>query len=392
MRRVLFCLGVPAVFVAWAATSRFVFHESQPILWWPFALLGIFSIVLGFRLLRASGAQEALGNLVTRVQTYQSERSSLQTKIDFLTAEREIGMILNDTLERRVVLDRVLETTASLFHADPQGELRFYLRDAESDEVRLAAARRDGRAQSERDLKQRRSIDAILEPAAMQARVIFASEGDRLKIWIPLVTDGAVAGVLELRLHDAPDLSGVTEHLEEYGRFLSLAVRAPELYRRAAYDPLTGLGSRRQFDQMLDGCIERARAGGGPFAVIMVDIDHFKKVNDTHGHEAGDAVLRGVAETIRRNLRRNEEGTCDGYRYGGEEMAVVVSGADAAGAARVAERVRRAIEKKPFRKVAVTVSCGVAGSAEGPADVLARADAALYRAKGGGRNRVETAA
>ena len=383
---------MPGIFVAWAATSRFVLHEASPIVWWPFSLLGLFSIVLGFRLLRASGAQEALGNLVTRVQTYQAERSGLQTKIDFLTAEREIGMILNDNLERRVVFDRVLDTTASLFQADPNGELRFYLRDPECDAVRLVAARRGGRAQTERDLKQMRSVDAILEPAAMQARVIFASEQDRLKIWIPLVTDGAVAGVLELRLPDAPDLSGLTDHLEEYGRFLSLAVRAPELYRRAAYDPLTGLGSRRRFDQALENSIERARAGLAPFAVIMIDIDFFKKVNDTHGHEAGDAVLRGVADTIRRNLRRNEAGTCDGFRYGGEEMAVIVSGADAPGAARVAERIRRAIEKKAFRRISVTVSSGVAGSAQGAADILARADAALYRAKGGGRNRVDVSA
>jgi diguanylate cyclase (GGDEF)-like protein len=227
-----------------------------------------------------------------------------------------------------------------------------------------------------------------MEPAAMQARVIFASEGDRIKVWIPLLSEGAVAGVMEIRLSEAEGISDMAGHLEEYGRFLSLAIRAPDLYHRAVYDPLTGLGSRRQFDRKLDACLQR----GTPFSLIMVDLDHFKKVNDTHGHEAGDAVLRGVAETVRRNLRRNEAGACDGFRYGGEEMAIVVEGATAAAAAQIAERLREAIAKRPFtharKRIPLTASLGVAGSGDTPANIVSRADAALYRAKEGGRNRV----
>jgi diguanylate cyclase (GGDEF)-like protein len=385
---------MPGLFVGWAVASRLWMEEQVTpalgLLWWPFAILGLVSIGMGWRLLRSSQIQDRLSGMTGRVAEFQQERRTLQTQVDFLTAEREIGMILNDNLERSIVLDRVLEMTANLLRADPEGELRLYLREPRREALRPAAARLGGRAVPERELRQHGGDDAIIGPAAMQARVIFAVEAERTKTWIPLMMDGAVAGVLEIRMPDGTDLSPLAEHLEEYGRFLSLAIRAPELYHRAAYDPLTGLGSRRRFDQMLGACVERARQGGAPFTLIMIDVDHFKKVNDTHGHEAGDAVLRGAADTIRRNLRRNEAGACDGFRYGGEEMAVLVDGASAEAAARVAERIRRAVEKRTFlRRINVTVSLGVAESGRDPATTLARADAALYRAKSGGRNQVQ---
>jgi hypothetical protein len=134
-RRVLFCLGVPGLFVGWAAISRFMYEEmfddTLGLLWWPFAVLGLFSVVLGFLVVRSGGARDVAAGLARRIDEFRDEHALLQTKIDFLTAEREIGMILNDNLERRIVLDRVLEMTANLLRADPDGDLRLFLRNPE---------------------------------------------------------------------------------------------------------------------------------------------------------------------------------------------------------------------------------------------------------------------
>ncbi|HEX2700800.1 MAG TPA: diguanylate cyclase [Acidimicrobiales bacterium] len=152
-------------------------------------------------------------------------------------------------------------------------------------------------------------------------------------------------------------------------------------------DPLTGVGNRRRFDLDLD----RALADGSPTALFMVDLDHFKAVNDTHGHPAGDAVLRGVSSLMREGVRPGDSV----YRFGGEEFCVLLQRTSAEEAGEVAERVRRAIAGRPFSVGATdplraTASFGVAASGDADAAALvARADHALYAAKQSGRNRVE---
>ena len=121
----------------------------------------------------------------------------------------------------------------------------------------------------------------------------------------------------------------------------------------------------------------------------MVDIDHFKKVNDTHGHQAGDRVLKGVAAILSRKVRG---GTT--YRYGGEEMSVLLPKQNGETAAQVAERLRKGIASGKFGKIKVTASFGVAELDDSMGDVGAlveKADAALYKAKESGRNRVVVA-
>jgi diguanylate cyclase (GGDEF)-like protein len=122
----------------------------------------------------------------------------------------------------------------------------------------------------------------------------------------------------------------------------------------------------------------------------MVDIDHFKKINDKHGHPTGDRVLKGVADALRKSVRGKAGESV--YRYGGEELAILLPRLPLAKAAQVAERVRAAIAARPIAGVVVTASLGVApldASMRTADDLIARADAALYRAKQGGRNRVE---
>ncbi|WP_296230254.1 sensor domain-containing diguanylate cyclase [Pseudomonas sp. UBA4617] len=161
--------------------------------------------------------------------------------------------------------------------------------------------------------------------------------------------------------------------------------RIGRLNRDAQTDPLTGLGNRRS----LEFSLSLLEAEGRPFAAIVLDIDHFKRVNDNHGHEVGDQVLRRLAELMRRCCREGDL-LC---RTGGEEFLMLLPGASLDVAAVVAERLRVTVQDTPVEPVgAVTISLGVAhweGEAGGePGYVLSAADRALYRAKQEGRNRV----
>lgn len=157
----------------------------------------------------------------------------------------------------------------------------------------------------------------------------------------------------------------------------------------ATTDDLTGVWNRRHFLGMLDReCRRTARTGAG-LALVMVDVDHFKHVNDTHGHPFGDRVLQAVAAVMQQEARSVDLVA----RYGGEEFMVLMPETDARAAATAGERLRRRIADHPVREdgrnVAVTVSVGAAGLDEtlDPTDLLRRVDEALYAAKDRGRNR-----
>ncbi|TPE50243.1 PleD family two-component system response regulator [Amaricoccus solimangrovi] len=161
----------------------------------------------------------------------------------------------------------------------------------------------------------------------------------------------------------------------------------------AVIDPLTGIYNRRYASQHMIRVMERARETGGVFAVMMIDLDKFKSINDRFGHDAGDAVLREFSRRLQENIR----GVDLVARFGGEEFFVAMPDVDAGAAGHAAERIRRAIEDAPVRlpggagEVDVTVSIGVAvaGAGDGDAEaIIKRADSALYLSKEGGRNRV----
>jgi diguanylate cyclase len=169
-------------------------------------------------------------------------------------------------------------------------------------------------------------------------------------------------------------------------RTAQLAQANAHLDRLAHQDALTGLLNRRAADQLLTRELAHHRRHRRPLALLMVDIDHFKRINDSHGHAVGDRVLAAVAHAFGPVLRSSDAAA----RFGGEEFVVLLPETDAAGAVAVGEKLRAAIAALELAPVArVTVSVGAAVAAEGnPQDLLRRADAALYEAKSGGRNRV----
>lgn len=162
----------------------------------------------------------------------------------------------------------------------------------------------------------------------------------------------------------------------------------------AVKDPLTGLHNRRYFEAHFDGLFEKAEKSASQLSVIMCDIDHFKAVNDTFGHQAGDAVIKECAARIQKNIR-NVDMAC---RFGGEEFVIVMPDTTIELANLIAERIREEIAAHPIvtdggkKQISVTLSMGVSnrmGEDDSPHDLIKRADEALYSAKGAGRNRVE---
>ncbi len=166
------------------------------------------------------------------------------------------------------------------------------------------------------------------------------------------------------------------------------------LENEASLDPLTKLPNRRVLQREGDRCSKDAGARRIPFSIIMLDIDHFKKINDSYGHSFGDTVLARLADVIRQTVRKTDIAA----RYGGEEIVVLLPNTDTRAAVVVAEKIRKDIEAAIVmfgqETIRVTVSIGIACSLEPTTDfkyVLEAADKALYRAKAGGRNRAELA-
>lgn len=164
---------------------------------------------------------------------------------------------------------------------------------------------------------------------------------------------------------------------------------------QAMRDPLTGLANRRALDDFLESEIARAKRDGGDISLLMIDVDHFKRYNDKHGHAAGDRCLQRVAQIIESNTR---EGQDLAARFGGEEFVVVLTNTDSDGALRAAEHLRQAIADSPPQLEAnqepltVTIGCTSAKSLYPVQTILNTADEALYEGKRAGRDRVVFAA
>jgi diguanylate cyclase (GGDEF)-like protein len=221
-----------------------------------------------------------------------------------------------------------------------------------------------------------------------------------LVVAVPLLKGTRLIGVLEIALSVGADRldTDTLDVLVATAGHAATAIDAALLYSLseslARADPLTGLANRRQLDQDLALEVERAGRYHRPMTFLMIDIDHFKVVNDTFGHSLGDAVLREVAELLRDHMRAGDTA----YRYGGEEFAVLARETDEAGGRTVAERLRRAVQTRYAATadgdLSVTISVGLATispGAESGQDLVSEADGALYAAKRAGRNRVRAA-
>jgi diguanylate cyclase (GGDEF)-like protein len=211
---------------------------------------------------------------------------------------------------------------------------------------------------------------------------------------------GRVSGVVSVARRDRIFNSGERELFHYLAEQAAVSIENVGLHetveRQAVTDELTGLSNRRRFQEALGSEVERSRRFGQPVGLVLLDLDDFKQVNDTYGHQQGDLVLREVARVLRETSREIDEPA----RYGGEELAVVLPGTDLEGAYNLAERVRAGVADLVLPLLdgdgvlRVTASFGVAtlpGSADDMRGLFAAADEALYRAKRAGKNRTERA-
>jgi diguanylate cyclase (GGDEF)-like protein len=217
--------------------------------------------------------------------------------------------------------------------------------------------------------------------------------------FIPLILAGEEASSLELRR--AAMSAGAFDYFQLPAEAELLVLSATQLIKlhqtmdrlrgEADLDHLTGLANRRRFRVALSREVERWRRYGAPCALLLIDIDHLKKINDTHGHPAGDLVIRRIAETLIRVSRDNDTAA----RLGGEEFALLLAGIDEEKAALAANRLRAVLAEETIENVGnITVSIGVAACpahANSERTLYAASDEALYVAKNSGRNRVAVA-
>jgi len=248
----------------------------------------------------------------------------------------------------------------------------------------------------------------VVDDVLKEERYVAGDPAIRSEVAIPLTTEGRLLGVLNVESTKYAAFSPRDVRLLELiaNELTVLLIRAQLVERlrvQAITDELTGLYNHRYFNIRLRSEVERAERYCHPLSLLMIDIDHFKLVNDRHGHLVGDEVLHQLGSIIRRQLREADV-VC---RYGGEEFAVILPETDGQAALTVAERIRAAIQRevllvslrgdnKPTNLyIPVTVSIGVASYPQNGSDwstLLAAADAALYAAKQAGRNRVRQAA
>jgi diguanylate cyclase (GGDEF)-like protein len=241
-----------------------------------------------------------------------------------------------------------------------------------------------------------REVDAGVVPEPLFGRL----PGAGPVVAVPIRTAGRLIGMLVLARGQGADafdalalplLRGLAEHA---GTAIANVRLHEEVRRLSVTDPLTGVGNVRHLTTTLSREVAVATRFDRPLTVLMLDLDHFKQVNDTLGHQFGDVVLREFAHRVMTCVREMDTVA----RYGGEEFAVVLPDTDVAGGCRVAERVIKVVRAEPFQHgdlwQAVTVSIGVAsfpGHGRSATEVLHAADEALYAAKHEGRDRWEVA-
>ena len=319
--------------------------------------------------------------LERRIDELRQERARLRESI------RRIGQTFASNLDRPALLELALRTAV--------------------DAVQAECGRLSVRSSADHPLAQTAQIGSLAgieqavyeaERAALHAGGLGESVTDGRSIGSivlgPMETGGRAHGLITVAREGRPFTDDDRDLLRSFASQATLALENVELHfqvrRQAVTDELTGLANHGRFQELMSTEIEQVRRYRHQVGLIMLDIDDFKSVNDTYGHQQGDVVLRHVARVLRESSRDADAPA----RYGGEEMALILPHTDLEGSYAIAERVRTAIEALRIPRLdregslRVTASFGVAATADGDKDsLIAEADSALYSAKRQGKNR-----
>jgi diguanylate cyclase (GGDEF)-like protein len=368
------------------------------------ALAGLYGIVttviLAFRNPRLRRLQANLETLRRRTEELESVQLTQRARLDQLSTLREVATMVNQESDFGIIAEKVLDLLHGLL--EPL-EATIFVREEDKPRMVPFAHYAGGKVLTGRRILTRTIPD--FDPAQFESHsVICRVHGREFHAIVPLKVQDEVHGVLLLVF--PTDARPAEQQIAAFNRtyrpmlleishHISLAVKTKHLHTKAVVDGLTRLYSRSHFNTQLQAAVELGQRASEPFSLILIDIDHFKSVNDTHGHATGDVILTRVAKRIQTSLRKYDTA----YRYGGEELAVILPRTQMKQAAGTAERLRAITEAQKFRGadgklIKVTVSLGVAQF--GPTDtaevIFSRADQSLYRAKEQGRNCVVAAA
>jgi diguanylate cyclase (GGDEF)-like protein len=320
--------------------------------------------------------------LARRLGELSEERARLLESI------RRTGMTFASNLDRRALLDLALRASLDAVRADGG---RLTVRRSETDH-QFTETLRVG------DLTGMESQFLAAERAAMDSGELGRATSEQVSVATIMLgstdADGPGQALISVARQSPGFTDEDTELLRSLARQATLALENVQLHmqvsRQAVTDELTGLANHGRFQELLTTEMEQMRRYHHPVGLIMIDIDNFKSVNDTYGHQQGDVVLREVARVLRESSREADAPA----RYGGEELALILPHTDLEGAYAIAERVRNAIGSLRIPRLdhagslQVTASLGVAATSTGEKDALiAEADTALYTAKRSGKNR-----
>jgi len=349
----------------------------------------------------------SVGSLTHRTRELDRVNTDLRQAQGRLTALHIIATSLSTTLDVNRLMEIILEQLGKLWGYDFGAIL---LLDESGKELIISAARGYMVQPGERlpaDAGVCGAVAQAGEPVLVadvtrDPRYIAGVRDARSELAVPLVWEGQILGVLNVESY-TPDAYGEADLnlLTTVAEQAAASIGNARLHQRtrdlAITDPHTGLFNYRHFQDQVAAVLRDAQLTGASCSLIMMDLDHFKRCNDTYGHPTGDAILAQVAKVLKESCRSEDLL----FRYGGEEFAIVLPGAPGEVSDRVAERVRERIASHPFitrsgRRLdfSVTASLGVASYPRDgltQVDLLLAADKALYAAKSGGRNKVVSA-
>jgi diguanylate cyclase (GGDEF)-like protein len=333
---------------------------------------------------------EEFNNMSSELSRRMDELSREQARLR--EAIRRIGHTFASSLDRPALLELALKTAVDAVQASG-GRLSV----PSADDDRLAETLREGSLSGLEDAVEQ-AERAALQNSGFGEEQVAGTNVAAVTLGIPK-SRGEAHGVIAVARPGRPFTDDDREVLRSLGAEAALALENIELHfqvsRQAVTDELTGLANHGRFQALLNAEIEQVRRYHHPIGLIMLDIDDFKAVNDTYGHQQGDAVLRHVASVLRENSRDADSPA----RYGGEELSLILPHTDLEGAFAIAERIREAVEGLRVARadgggfLRITASLGVTSSTVGDKDMLiADADGALYEAKRRGKNCTVSAA
>ncbi|MBN2361720.1 MAG: diguanylate cyclase [Deltaproteobacteria bacterium] len=361
---------------------------------------------------RAQQALEMQQELERRSHLIEEANTQLKGRIDELTLLMDLTRAATSTLELSAVLDEIAHRVGKAMGVD---EFAILLLDrarrrlqvvstfgAPNSAELMALTFALGEGICGRVAQTGRPL--LVPDTSTDARYLHAKglrQVDGSFLALPMVAKGRVLGVLNFfRVRRDGFDNHAVALLNAVAGQAALAIENARLFQEQAAlaltDALTGLLNRRALDQRLDEEFHRARRFGSKLALLMIDVDHFKEFNDKHGHLLGDHVLKQVARTLRRQLRKGDVLA----RYGGEEFCAILVRTQLDQAVEAADKLRRAVAERTYarvrsdRRLKITISAGVAELQEshsGPTELLDAADSALYLAKNAGRNCVRVA-